>query len=68
MIQAITSAQDTFTATFKYSTDQEIANVNGSTDLIDKWNLSSDGKTLKQARHMIVTQGEFDQNYVYDTQ
>jgi hypothetical protein len=34
--------------------------------LIDKWTL--DGKTLKQARHVIVTQGEFDQTYVFDKQ
>ena len=34
--------------------------------LIDKWTL--DGTTLKQARHVIVTQGEFDQTYVFDKQ
>src|SRR5437764_266919 len=28
MIQAITGAQGTFAATFKYSTDKEIANIN----------------------------------------
>jgi hypothetical protein len=33
---------------------------------IDKWSLSSDGKTARQARHIVVQQGEFDQTYVYD--
>lgn len=35
---------------------------------LDKWSLSEDGKTAKLARHIIVTQGEFDQTYVYDKQ
>src|SRR5882672_2494507 len=34
--------------------------------LIDKWTVSNDGTTLKQARHIIVVQGEFDQTYVFD--
>jgi hypothetical protein len=35
---------------------------------IDKWSLSSDGKHATQTRHIVVTQGEFDQTYVFDKQ
>jgi len=34
--------------------------------LVDKWTLSSDGKTLKLARHIVVQQGELDQTQVWD--
>ncbi len=34
--------------------------------LVDKWALSSDGKTLKLARHIIVEQGELDQTQIWD--
>ena len=34
--------------------------------LVDKWTLSSDGKTLKLARHISVQQGEVDQTQVWD--
>jgi hypothetical protein len=36
--------------------------------LIDRWSLSSDGKTAKEIRHIVVQQGVFDQTYVYDKQ
>jgi hypothetical protein len=36
--------------------------------MIDKWSLSEDGKTARQSRHITVSQGEFDQTYVYDKQ
>ncbi len=34
--------------------------------VVDKWALSSDGKTLKLARHIIVEQGELDQTQIWD--
>jgi hypothetical protein len=36
--------------------------------IVDKWSLSSGGKTVKQTKHIVVQQGEFDQTYVYDKQ
>jgi hypothetical protein len=41
--------------------------VNGSeVKLIQKWTLSEDGKTLRQATHVVSPQGEFDMVSVYE--
>ena len=42
----------------------------GGTDIVikTKWTLSSDGKTINQASHLVTPQGELDLAYVLDKQ
>jgi hypothetical protein len=60
-------------STSKWDGDTLVLTTKGSLGgneitLADKWNLSDGGKTLTIARHITVSQGEFDQKIVLEKQ